>query len=574
MKPVTRLTAVLAAWLISAAAYASVNASVDNDQVAPGATIELTLSRDGRTGSNPDLAPLDQDFDVLSMSTGSNVQIINGRYSFETQVRLTLSPKRSGQLTIPSLTWNNESSAPIRITVIGGGKAQPRDAQTQSSNVFLRATVDDSQPYVQGGVHLTVRLYAAAPLYRASLELPDSSDVLVQQLGKDRKDETEIDGRLYQVVERHYLLFPQHSGAITVPGPVLDAQVRVRSRDDPFSAFFGPSPFADLMGTAKPIRIHADDIALVVRPRPQGATTSYWIPAKNLNVTSEWRPENLEVHAGEPVTLDMHLSAEGLTAAQLPDIASLLNLPAGLKAYPDQPRLDNSAQNGTLVGRRDQSVALIADEPGNFTLPAIHVQWWDTNADQLREAQLPARTLKVLPAVGGTPRSRKEVVSNSAPHSAGANSAPRSTAFGVSPWQWVSISLAALWIGTMLAWWLSGRRAPTAIAPHPAPAAQPNESQARDRFLAACKRNDARTARRALLERAQAKWPESPPGGLRALASRLDDANVDALLIELDRACYAGGEWNGSALAQALDKLPSTPEKKKAGRAELAELYP
>ena len=450
--------------------------------------------------------------------------------------------------------------------------------------MLVKTTVDDSRPYLQGAVNLTVRLYAAVPLYQASLELPASSDVLVQQLGKDRSSETEINGRRYQVVERHYLVFPQHSGAIKVPGPVLDAQVPVSSREDPlsedpFSGFFGQSPLANMMKTAKPIRIHADDIALDVRPRPAAATASYWIPARNLNVTSEWHPDNLEVHAGEPLTLEVHLSAEGLTAAQLPEITSLLDLPAGLKAYPDQPKLDNSEQKGTVVGRREQSVALIADQPGNFTLPPVHIQWWDTDADQLREAELPARTLKVLSAVNGTPAvpaPRKEVVSNSALQSAGADSAPpRFTAPGVWPWQWVSVALAVLWIGTMLAWWRSRRREPTApLARRPAPAAKPNELQARGRFVSACKLDDAKTARRALLEWAHAKWPDSPPAGLRALADRLGDSNVDALLIELDRACFAGAEWNGGALAQALNRLPAMPEKKKAGRAELAELYP
>ena len=63
--------------------------------------------------------------------------------------------------------------------------------------------------------------------------------------------------------------------------------------------------------------------------------------------------------------------------------------------------------------------------------------------------------------------------------------------------------------------------------------------------------------------------------GLRALASRLEDGNIETLLIELDRACFAGGEWSGAALAKALSRLPAASEKKtKAARAELAELYP
>ena len=40
------------------AANAALRASVDNPQVAQGDTIELTLTHDGQSGTDPDLAPL------------------------------------------------------------------------------------------------------------------------------------------------------------------------------------------------------------------------------------------------------------------------------------------------------------------------------------------------------------------------------------------------------------------------------------------------------------------------------------------------------------------------------------
>jgi hypothetical protein len=578
-KNFTRLAALFGAWLASATAYAAVKASVDNDQVAPGETIGLTLSHEGRTGAQPDLKPLEQDFDVLSTSRSSNVRIINGSMSSETRLALTISPKRSGQLMIPPITWDNEQSTPIRISVGGSGNSQGGATQAQSSTVFLKTTADDLQPYVQGAVTVTVRLYAAVPLYRASLDLPASSDVLVQQVGKDRTSDEEIDGRRYKVIERRYALFPQHSGAVNIPGPLLDGQVALRSRNEPFSDddFFSRSPFGDMMQSVKPIRIHGDDIALQVKPRPASATASYWVPTKNFTVTSEWHPDSLEAQAGEPITLDLHLRAEGLTAAQLPDVASLLQIPPGLKAYPDQPKLKNTPENGTLVGERDQSIALIADRAGDFKLPAANIQWWDTGANQLRTIELPARTLKVSP---GAPGATSIPAPNRAPQSAPAIEPTKRSAPPVNgfrwPWQWVSLALVILWLGTLLAWWLSRRREPNTPLPlrERSTKSGEGESQARERFLSACRLNDATAARRALLEWTRAKWPDSPPTGLQALARRIEDSNTEVLLIELDRACFAGGEWNGAALANALARLPSQPDKKKTTRAELAELYP
>ncbi|HEY6642716.1 BatD family protein [Povalibacter sp.] len=588
MRSLSLACVLLAAGLMSTTTQAAIEASVDSTRVAPGETISLTLAHDGNTNSQPDIAPLKRDFDVLSTSRSSNVRIVNGSMSSETQLRLTLSPRRSGQLTIPALTWGNEQSSPIAITIDSSG-APPAGTtqQAQSSNVFLETRVDDSRPYVQGAVKLTVRLLAGVQLYNASLDLPASSDVLVEQLGKDRSSRTQRNGRSYDVIERDYLLFPQHSGALQIPGPVLDARVPSGSRsspfpDDAFSGLFDNFPLADMMQTARPIRIHGDNISLDVRPRPPGATTSYWIPAKNLTLTSERQPDSLEVHAGEPITLDVRLRAEGLTAAQLPDIASLLQLPPGLRAYPDEPKLENSAQSGTAVGERDQSVALIADHAGNFDVPALEIQWWDTSVDQPRTVELPALTIKALPAVAGT--SSGGATSTAAQGATGAtgnggmqqsNASPLAEASAHSRWV-ILVTLTTLLVAAAALWWLYQQRASArSITPRAAPLPGRDEARARREFLAACKLNDARSARRALLEWTQARWPNSPPLGLRDVAVRLDDPEITTLLLELDRACFAGAPWNSAALAKALERLPEpSGTKHPARRSDLAELYP
>jgi hypothetical protein len=65
------------------------------------------------------------------------------------------------------------------------------------------------------------------------------------------------------------------------------------------------------------------------------------------------------------------------------------------------------------------------------------------------------------------------------------------------------------------------------------------------------------------------------PGGINAIAARIGDATVAELLRDLDRACYAGGAWQGAPLAAALTELPA-PSGKSARRERegLAPLYP
>ena len=69
-------------------------------------------------------------------------------------------------------------------------------------------------------------------------------------------------------------------------------------------------------------------------------------------------------------------------------------------------------------------------------------------------------------------------------------------------------------------------------------------------------------------------WLEDPPAGLNALARRLDQPGLHRLLGELDRACYAGGDWHGEELADALPALPGAAGPSAGQKSDLAALYP
>jgi hypothetical protein len=587
------LLLLLVGCAVAAQAFADVKASLDATQVAVGETVQLTLERDGQTGGQPDVAPLQQDFDILGTSSSTIFQLVNGSASEKTQVVLTLSPKVTGHLTIPPLSWNGEQSRPLTLDVTGpGSTGQPGAAGAPAAAaVFMETSASPLRPYVEGAVDLTVHLYMAEPLYRADLQLPESSDFVVKRLGSDADSQAERNGRTYQVVTRQYVIFPLHSGKLTLPGPVLDAEVTVTQAQsapsDPFSGIFGGSPFGAMLRTVRPIRLSGNPIVLSVQPRPAGAIGSYWLPASAVTLNATWNPTKLTAQAGDPLTLDLDLQATGLTAAQLPDLSSLLSLPSGLKAYPDQPKLDDSTQDGKLVGSRDQTIALMADSPGHYTIPALTVKWWDTQANQPRTATLPARTLTILPAPANTTAAAPAPPVTAAqqqpqpPPIAPRRAPPPPAAPARSPseWEWISIGLAVVWLATLGAWLWSRRRSRARPGPaRPAAPANPRQlrpdpAKERAAFRAACQANDPQAARAHLLVWATALWGTTP-AGINAIGAKIGDATVDELLRDLDRACYAGGAWQGDALAAALTQLPASPGKAGRQRDGLAPLYP
>lgn len=572
------------AVLASAPAFATVTATLDRDVVTPGETVQLTLERDSNGSGKPDLAPLERDFDVMGTSTGRSVQFVNGAISARVQVQLTLAPKHTGIITIPALRWNGEQSAPVQLRVAdaGGGSGRGGDAgnpaAARTPHVFLTAELDDAQPYVLAPAVLTVRLHTDVAVYQASLELPANADVVAQPLGKDRQLTESREGRQFQVVERRFLLFPQKSGTLSLEGPVLDAQVAQADND-----LFGGDPlfgrtFGQMLQRARPLRLHGDPIELQVRPRPPEWRGNDWLPARRVTIEETWQPGDAQVKAGEPLTRHLTLKVQGQTASQLPDLGAAMQLPDGLRAYPDQPKLDSGLDGDAVVATREQDIALIAGKAGRYVLPEVRVPWWDTAANQARVAVLPARTLEVLPAAGGaaSPGSDAPVVSlspsTSAPSAAPAT--PPASTIASDPWRWVSLGLGILWIAT-LGGWITSRRTRRSV-PAATAADTVDERSARAAFSdlrRACGTHDAPRARRDVLAWGRATWPQDPPVGLREVARRLGDDALARLLEELDRACYAGAAWNGDALARAFPARTPAVQGKARGSA-LAPLYP
>ena len=582
------LNGLLMLWLSAAIVpvQAAISASIDRTRIGAGDTVQLTLKYDGITSSEPDLRPLQRNFTILGSSTSTSVQIGTGGSAESTEVALTLSPKRSGQLTIPSLSWDGERSSPLSLTVLGPGapSGAPAAASTPAGRIFIETSVTPTHPYVQAAVQVAVRIYASEQLYHGTLAFSGNSAALVKKIGADTYGNTVRDGRTYQVITRRYLLFPLHRGTLTLPGPQLEADVPARTSSSwsPFGNFFG-----GLVQSTRPIRVSGSPITLAVRPRPAGAAGSYWLPAENLTLTAAWQ-SGRRARAGEPVTVALDLQAVGLTAAQLPALTPLLHLPPGLKVYPDQARLDNTVQGNMIVGSRDQTLALIADRPGRYSLAGLKVRWWDTLDNQPRSAILPARTLTILPAAAGITASTPPAPAAQMPQTIGRHSPPpvpaavssaakAQTAGAPFPWQWVSGGFAALWLATLGAWrWSRGSRRshePRARAASVRDPSLPDASKDRAAFRSACANDDALAARRHLLAWAEAAWG-SAPTGLNALAAALGDPTTANLLRELDRACYGGSDWRGQPLSLALRELPSQTTGRSRNRPGLAPLYP
>ena len=73
-----------------------------------------------------------------------------------------------------------------------------------------------------------------------------------------------------------------------------------------------------------------------------------------------------------------------------------LPLPAEqFKIYPEAPVMEESADAGTIIGRRRETYALIPTRPGAVNVPPLTITWWDTANDRLRQTAVDVNNLTI-----------------------------------------------------------------------------------------------------------------------------------------------------------------------------------
>ncbi|MAC33653.1 MAG: hypothetical protein CME38_08630 [Haliea sp.] len=549
------LSLVAALLLFAGTARAEVKLAVDRQAVAMGESFSLIISAGSAEELRQlDLRALETDFAILQRTQSSNTSIINGERSHSEQLSLELTPLREGRLEIPPLG----GAAPIAIEV-----AEPVAGEERNDDVLFTAELDRETVYVQEQAILTLRIEQAVNLEARSLselKLDRAFAVPLEQ----RSFQRTLDGRPWLVHEVRFAIFPERSGELQIPPQTFTAR---ESRTRRSGINFG-------LG-GRQLQRRSQPLTLQVEPRPaafpQDAT---WLPARALSLEQSWSADPDTLQVGDSLTRNLSLRAEGLQGAQLPPID--FQAPEGLRYYTDQPQIEDSENPGGVVGLRQDSAALVASEPGDYTLPAIRVPWWDTTEDRVRYAEIPAQRITVLPgSIDASPPPAEPAAPGARSTASATPAAPPGPRSTPTHWLWplLSAGLGLGWLLTALLWWRSHTRA--ANLPHSGSASGANNAGRAFRQLqAACTSHSPAPARRALLDWCQAQVGAGCERDLYTLAERLGDRELLAAIDELERALYApvATPWHGDALLAAVRRLRQQPARQQAAP-DLA-LYP
>lgn len=396
-------------------------------QVVVGRPFQLTFSVNQR--SRDLRAPEFTDFDVLSgpyTSTSSSTSFVNGHRtsSFEQTYTYMLMAQKAGSFTIApaSIKVDGETyqSNGVRITVLPedeqpsnssqGGQAEAagqtasransnsgQGSNVSSENIFVRTVASKTRVHEQEALLVTYKLYFAnvdVAQLTNNTKLPEFTGFLKQDLeqGEIQTQLEHYNGRNYQTaVLYRTVLYPQHSGDITIDPAKFEAVLRVQTQQRPrsiFDDFFGTYTNVTKMLTAPGVTIHVAGL-------PGGKPAGFSGAVGKFTLTPSISQTELQTNDAVTIKLDI-TGAGNMKLIKTPSI----DWPEGFEPY--DPKVTNNFNTTTsgVSGTKSIEYLAIPRNAGDYTIPAVQFSYFDIDENTYKTLNTPEYTIHVKRGAG------------------------------------------------------------------------------------------------------------------------------------------------------------------------------
>jgi hypothetical protein len=358
--------------------------------------LQYKINAEGTGFKGPNIA----DFNVLSgpaASTSSSVQIIGGQVTREVAYSFTyiLAAARQGTFTIPPATINyggrQYTSNAVTIQVTGGGQAAPsgqgqqQQGDEEAVDVFLRATVSNSSPYLGEQIIISYKLYFNNQIagHDGFQKISSFPGFWVKNLFPNQREiptttET-IKGKQYNVAEiRRFALFPQRTGTIEIQPGETEISVRVRSdarrkTSDPFFDSFFNDPFFSSRHRDVSKLLSSNSLTIDVKPLPTKDKPADFSGAVG-KFSLRSQIDKTEVKANEPVSIKLTVTGNG--NIELFDLPRFV-FPPDFEVFDPEIQSDIKITPSGVSGTRVFEYLVIPRNPGKFKIRPIEFSYFD-----------------------------------------------------------------------------------------------------------------------------------------------------------------------------------------------------
>ncbi|MPW35992.1 BatD family protein [Vibrio sp. B1Z05] len=421
----------------------NVTASVSKTTVTKDEIIQLKVAADEKLDSDSiNLNVLSDNFYVSRPSFGSSVNIMNGKRTDSSVWTVSIAPRKTGTLTIPAFNIENAKTAPITLKVT-------ENAQTPDTKdlIEVRTKLDRKELYPNESTTLNTRIIVKVDprlLQNPNLTPPKASGLQLKALAEPKQYQAVVDGVEVLIIDQAFRVTGTTSGEFTINAPTLSGAVRYGNRQ-------GSSHIISLDDKPK-------QIAIKVLPIPDNYH-GQWLPTSKLDLSQNWQLDNnktinsqsVTIDAGDSLTRTISLTAVGLTSAQLPNLT--IENPDAFRVYSEKPSFVENDDGSVTMNTKQ---VLIAKQSGEYTLPDVTVQWWNSITKQAQTSHVDGLNIKVnpgdnpetLPAPTPTTRPPMNLDANLTEHPQNMDTHTNDNKL----WQLLTALFAVLWLFSTIMW--------------------------------------------------------------------------------------------------------------------------
>ena len=358
--------------------------------------LEYTLNKEGDNLKVPTL----EGFDLLmgpSVGQSFYSSNINGKMTQNVTFSYTyiLEGTKKGTFQIPGATviidGKEYTSNALKIEVVEGSRnsngnqaatnrpVQPdANATVNDNNLFVKVEVSRRSLYMGESLMATIKVYTKVDLVNLGrTKFPDFNGFLAEEVPTPQRIELvreAVDGQIYNVgTIRKVLLYPQHTGEITIEPFELECIVRQRLANGGrsfFDEFFGNYKDVRAMRRSKPVTIQVKELPQLGKPAGFGGTVGNVTMATSLSADT--------VNANDAITYKVTFRGTGnLKLLKAPTI----NFPLDFEVYdPKESRDLNITENG-MTGSVSFEYLIIPRYSGDYKIPAIRFSYFDSQSN-------------------------------------------------------------------------------------------------------------------------------------------------------------------------------------------------
>lgn len=545
---------------------ATLRGSVDRNQITSNDMLQFQLQYDERAATDQlDLSALEADWEVLDIrpQSSSSLRIVNGVQTQEiyTVWAITMAPRREGTLLIPAITVDGAESNSISIQVSEqSASAAAKQPIKVTVSAEPRSAVIDQQVIVT----VELSLLSSTQISNISGTPLELENAYVEQLAQDELSKID-NGIEHQIVRWTYAVFPNQTGELTIPRQTFSGVIPARQRRGPFDVF-------GQRGQQVNARSESVTINVAAAQEKPGAV---WFPAEAVKIEAFWSDPSRQLRVGEPLTRTIEITAFGQRAELIPPTPAS-DPTQSYKSYQDQPQLDTQIAASSLVGVRNESQAIVPTVAGSLSLPALTVNWWNTNSQRWEEARLESTVVEVLPAAISETTPTVDLLDNTAVSTDSGTPIFSTQDQGSLVWQWAALAL--LGITLIQAWFLYKRPTVSKATSHPNELNNSqSERQAWGKLAKTIDSANAKQIRTAILNWSQAAYPSQRRHSIDILATKIKSIEFTNALRQLDRSIYSGADaaLDRNAIKQGLQYLRLQANNTESKRSDaLPQLYP